>query len=312
MTAAAAPVRYTAFGLRIRSEYPLPELLRTTEQEGEPDVEIAIGDLSGAWNRYGGPDDYYAYPDDEFLFRVPEVAIFGVRGGKHITVSPFAEAEEKSIRLYLLGTCMGSILMQRGTLPLHGSAVEINGRAYAFVGESGAGKSTLARAFLSRGYRLLSDDVIAVSQSANGGFPIVMPAYPQQKLWRESMDRLGVEPRGSRHLYESKYAVPVASGFAAEALPLDGIFELGKTEGREAELSPYRGLERLAILRLHTYRPFLIPRLTGEQWHLSAIAGLSSQVDLYRMRRPSAGFSAYELAERVLETVLEGEKVMRG
>ena len=38
---------------------------------------------------------------------------------------------------YLLGTCMGTILMQRKILPLHGSAIEIEGKVYAIVGDSG-------------------------------------------------------------------------------------------------------------------------------------------------------------------------------
>ena len=38
---------------------------------------------------------------------------------------------------------MGALLMQRKILPLHGSAIAIDGKAYAFVGDSGAGKSTL-------------------------------------------------------------------------------------------------------------------------------------------------------------------------
>ena len=71
-----------------------------------------------------------------------------MRGGNRISFSPAAGAEETAVRLYLLGTCMGALLFQRKLLPLHGSAVVINGKAYAFVGDSGAGKSTLAAAFL--------------------------------------------------------------------------------------------------------------------------------------------------------------------
>jgi hypothetical protein len=202
--------------------------------------------------------------------------------------------------------------MQRRTLPLHGSAVVVNGQAYAFVGESGAGKSTLAAAFLSRGYRLLSDDVIAVSRGADGCSPVVLPAYPQQKLWQESIDRLGMNSGRYRRLYSSKYAIPVSSGFAANAVPLAGIFELTKAEGRDVKLSPYRGLERLAIFRLHTYRNFLIPHLAGEQWHFSTVAGMANRLEMYRLQRPSVGFSAHELVDRVLGTLLEGEKVREG
>ena len=49
-------------------------------------------------------------------------------------VSPLKRYDEDVIRLYILGTCMGAILMQRRIFPLHGSAVAINGKAYAFVG----------------------------------------------------------------------------------------------------------------------------------------------------------------------------------
>jgi len=312
MADAVGPTLYTAFGLSIRSELRLTELPQTIGKTGAADVEIELGDLSAAWRTYGDPDDYYAYLDGQFLFHVPDVAIYSIRGGKHIVVSPFAGAEEQSLRVYLLGTCMGAILMQRRTLPLHGSAVVIDGQAYAFVGESGAGKSTLAAAFRNRGYRLLSDDVIAVTVGADGNTPIVIPAYPQQKLWQASIDQLGMESDAYRRLYLSKFAIPVDSGFANEAVPLAGVFELTKTEGAKVELSDYQGLERLAILRMHTYRDFLIPHLAGEDWHFSTVAGMASRVGMYRLRRPTAGFSAHELVDRVLRTVLEDKKAMNG
>ena len=86
-----------------------------------------------------------------FNFRILLISIF--KDGNKIIVSPLDEIDEDVIRLYILGTCMGAILMQRKILPLHGSAIAINGKAYAIVGDSGAGKSTLASAFLKKGYQ---------------------------------------------------------------------------------------------------------------------------------------------------------------
>lgn len=97
------------------------------------------------------------------MFQVADTAIFAIQNGDTIQVSPMAGADEAKIRLFLLGTCMGALLMQRKILPLHGSAIAIDGKAYAFVGHSGAGKSTLASAFINKGFQLLSDDVIAVT-----------------------------------------------------------------------------------------------------------------------------------------------------
>ena len=98
------------------------------------------------------------------MYKFGNIAIFSIQDGKRISVSPLKEYDEDtSSDYYILGTCMGAILMQRKVLPLHGSAIAINGKAYAIIGDSGAGKSTLALAFLNKGFQLLSDDVIAVS-----------------------------------------------------------------------------------------------------------------------------------------------------
>lgn len=91
--------------------------------------------------------------------------------------------------------------MQQQTLPLHGSAIAINGRAYAIVGNSGAGKSTLASAFIQKGYKLISDDVIPVTFS-DERIPMVQPTYPQQKLWEESLNEFGLNARKYQPLFE--------------------------------------------------------------------------------------------------------------
>lgn len=42
---------------------------------------------------------------------------------------------------------MGAILFQKKILPVHGSAIDIDEKAYGFIGDSGEGKSILASAF---------------------------------------------------------------------------------------------------------------------------------------------------------------------
>ena len=116
-------------------------------------------------------------------------------------------------------------------IPLHGSAIEIDGKAYAIIGESGAGKSTLASALLNRGYKLISDDVIPISFSKDN-IPYVTPSYPQQKLWESSLQEFGMCIRNYRPIIEreNKFVVPVQSQFSIKPFPLAGIFELDKTE----------------------------------------------------------------------------------
>jgi hypothetical protein len=139
---------YKSFGLNITSEIPLPEIPPTHLDDVGIDIVIEKANLTTLWAEHSIDDHDFVIKKDWIMFHLPETAIFLIQNGNRILFSPSIGADEDEIRLYILGTCMGAILMQRKILPLHGSAIAINGKAYAFVGDSGAGKSTLASAFL--------------------------------------------------------------------------------------------------------------------------------------------------------------------
>lgn len=304
-------VVFRAFGFTISSDFTLPELPRiNTTESCSPDVTVKKADLSLLWSELSIPNKHFVVEKDFVLFRVPEVAIFLIKGGTEISVSPIDGSQEDQIRLYILGTCMGAILMQRRILPLHGSAIVIEGKAYAIVGDSGAGKSTLASAFLKWGYQLLSDDVIPVTLS-KANIPIVTPAYPQQKLWLESLDRFGMESKQLRPIIdrETKFAVPVTNQFAEEQMPLAGVFELNKADGNEIEIIPIQKLERFPTLFHHTYRNFLVAGLGIMEWHFNTSAKMVNHIELYKLHRPLSRFTAHELVDLLLTKLNKGEKV---
>ncbi len=181
---------YQAFGLKILSDIKFPELTSIEHMMENSDIVIEINDLSEQWSVLDVQQNTFFTKENLVLFRIDGTAIFSVQDGNKIIVSPFKGSEESKIRLYILGTCMGALLLQRKILPLHGSAIAINGKAYAIVGERGAGKSTLASALINKGFKLLSDDVISVSLD-HENVPFVTPSYPQQKLWQESLEAFG-------------------------------------------------------------------------------------------------------------------------
>ncbi|MDF2835621.1 MAG: hypothetical protein K0Q63_1261 [Paenibacillus sp.] len=299
--------RYRSFGLIIESEFLLPELPSAEENRREPAIEpqvtMAERSLDLLWQRLKTRHDYLAFGEDIVLLRIPDTAIFGMQDGHTIWVSPFPNASLDKIRLYLLGSCMGVILMQRRIMPLHGSALAIDGRAYAIVGASGAGKSTLSSYLLQQGHGLLSDDLIAVHAS-DQETPLVMPAYPQQKIWQESMQLLGKSTDGLQPLFEreTKYAVPVAGQFCNKPMPLAGIFELVKGNN-DAAVAPIEGLERFHALLRHTFRGFMLQPLGLMEWHFQTITKYSVHIDMYRLTRPSHGDSLDELHRFVNQSI---------
>ncbi|CAM4224522.1 aldolase [Bacillus luti] len=298
---------YKVFGLRVLSEIQLPELPRINEQEETIEVIIRTADLFQKWSEFTNTEQNFVVDKNVVMIRIPDTAIFSIQEGKQIIVSPMGNTCEDKIRLYILGTCMGALLMQRGILPLHGSAINIDGKVYAILGNSGAGKSTLAAAFLSRGYTLLSDDVIAVTVSSDKT-PIVIPSYPQQKLWAESLNAFGMGTASYNPLFEreTKYAVPVQSHFFSEPLPLAGVIELTKTEDESVELIRIEGLERLRALFFHTFRKFLITQLKLTEWHFTTSTSVINKVDMFHLKRPNNRFTAHELVSIILKTIHGG------
>jgi hypothetical protein len=300
-------VFYRAFGLTIVSEFDFPELPVIENLVILPDIEIVNGDLTKYKLDLENNPYYHMVKDNQVFFYIPDGAFFSVKDGNKITVSPENNADLDLIRLYLLGTCMGILLMQRRIVPLHGSAIEIDGKAFAFIGNSGAGKSTLASAFINEGFSLVSDDVIPVS--IVNDTPYVTPSYPQQKLWQESLFQFGMDPNNYRPIFEreTKFNVPIQNKFVTESIPLAAIFELSKTEKGELQLLQIGKLERLNILLSNTYRNFLIPRLGLLDWHLNISTKIIKHADVYQLYRPNSGFTANDLVHKVLRTIKKGD-----
>lgn len=160
---------------------------------------------------------------------------------------------------YLLGPILGLLLRLRGVTCLHGSAVDIGGRAIAFVGPPGVGKSTTAAALGERGCEVISDDVIALSEQQTGKANRdgtrnrlhVIPAGPYLSLWPESVTMLYGSPEAApcfssnwekRRLGDQGAKVR----FANRSLPLGIVYIL---DARGPEPAPYiEGLDPQAAL----------------------------------------------------------------
>jgi hypothetical protein len=301
---------YKAFGLTIYSEIPLIELVPVYEIiSDDVDITIKHEELKNLNINLPEKNFSFLFKEKEVIYKFLDVAVFTIKEGKRILVYPLKDYREDVTRSVILGTCMGVALLQRKILPLHGSAFFINGTAYAIIGDSGVGKSTLASVFLNKGFELLTDDVIAVTFSQTN-VPIVSPSYPQQKLWENSLKEFNMDCSRYTSLYkrERKFAIPVESNFLEFPAPLAGIFELKKCEENQLRIEKINGLERLKTLYENTYRNLLIPQLDLFYWHLEVSTRLVQFVDIDRISRPTDRFTAFEIADLILNEIEGGKK----
>jgi hypothetical protein len=181
------PFLYSAFALTIASDIPLPELpVAHLADDVAADVEIRTDALheprpqSDSWSVIATAGEARGW--------APGAGGFRVRGGTEIVIDPMPGADDRSIRLAIVGPLFGVILSQRGRFVLHASAVSMNGRAVAFTGPSGRGKSTLVAALARAGYPLIADDMTVID--LDGQRPVVKPGFPRVKLWPDSAEAL--------------------------------------------------------------------------------------------------------------------------
>jgi len=246
---------YLAYGLRIHTELDCSELLPDTERSASPDVTIHL--LPALLSTEATEPHSYEVQPGNFSLVVPGVARYRVEEGCRILIEPLPEASIEKVRLFLFGSVMGALLYQRGLFPLHGSAVETPWGAMIFVGAQGAGKSTLAAQFHHRGYRLLSDDVCAISSRAEG--LRILPALAKFRLCADAFERLGAPQDGYFDI--DKYVVPMGAGYCPHPVQLRAIHILSvqdpKTAGAQASptFEVLTGFDRVHRLLENLYRP---------------------------------------------------------
>jgi hypothetical protein len=272
---------YQVFGLRVRSEIPLPELFPATG-EAVADVTIRRGSLVAPGSTPGLRAEGAA-----LMLTIPDVARYRIEAGRAIIVDPEPGVPERNVRLFLLGSAFGVLLHQRGLLPLHANAIEIDGRAVAFMGPSGAGKSTLAAWFHDRGFKVIADDVCVVSFDLDG-CPHAAPGLPRLRLWAEALELMGRDSQGLNRSFlndeHEKFDVPMDAASAARSqMPVAAIYLLD--QGGEFSIVPLRGIEAADAVFANTYRGGYLAETSGQKEHWESAVQLVRGTPVFRAIR---------------------------
>lgn len=293
------PHRHRVYGLTIAAWIPFPEL-PAARMDAPVDVVFRLGDVPAELPETQGSGARFRAAPGKLLVWINTVARFLVLDGREILVQPAPGAAENDLRVLLLCSPMGALLHQRGVLPLHASAIATPDGAAIFTAYSGHGKSTLAAQFQRRGFKVLADDIAAVSFDA-AGRPVVAPGYPQFKLWPDSVTKLGLRPADLPRTREKmeKFALAFPEAFEARPLPVARVYMLEeRTNLGGVELEALSVPERLRYLVTHTYRAQYLRGLGQQRAHFELLGRLAASVPVKLVKRPAGGvFHLAELAD---------------
>lgn len=192
--------------------------------------------------------------------------------------------------LYLQGPVLGFALRLRGVTCLHASAVAVEERAIAVVGDAGMGKSTTAAAFARQGLAILTDDVLALSD--RGTSFEVQPGLPRILLWPESAEALWGDREALPRIVPtwSKLFLDLTQPgyrFCSEPLSLGAVYVLGdrNESGSKPMIEPLGGTSALIHLVANTYANYLLDSGMRTK-EIEALGRLVNHVPMRLLRVP--------------------------
>ncbi|HEU4510766.1 MAG TPA: hypothetical protein VFR78_21225 [Pyrinomonadaceae bacterium] len=314
------PYRCSIYGLGVISNKAIPGV--PVSPITAADVRISFGSLP-EWVREDTQleTSYVAdYNDD---CGNPMLRVFRVRDGAYYRFS-YADRTEfvldhgateiwadwpepltlEDAATYLLGPIMGFVMLLRGVVCLHASAIAIGDEAIAVLGPAGSGKSTTAAAFSERGYRVLAEDVVTLDD--HGRKFLVRPAYPCIRLWPSSVKALyGSEthlPKLTPN-WEKRYLdlTERPEQFQSRPLPLAAVYQLGERSNSAAApfVEPVDRAEGLISLVANTYATKLMDKQMRAR-EFEVLTRVLRHVAVRRVTPHTDPARIYELCDSIL------------
>jgi hypothetical protein len=243
----SATFQYRLWDYRVVSDFDLGELEPASEIQPLLGAIHIVRAAENSWALAGEHALEYRYDNgdlwqaswnagEDYISRFPQFCSFRIQLQQmRIECAPEAGTAESTVAHLILDHAIPRLLsLKPGYLVLHASALQVENRTIAIMGNSGQGKSTLAAWFASRGFPLLTDDCLILRKDGLGQQWLAQPSYHSVRLWPESANALGIDESALREFahYSSKRRTGgnAEFRFATGGSPLTACFVLTDSE----------------------------------------------------------------------------------
>ncbi len=262
---ASGGYRHRAFGLSWRSDVALDQFVIDLEPANDADIDVRLVDCLPERLATGRVNRGTIHPDGIRLLWEGEM-LFDMIDGSRIDCLP-GRSWSGALSPAFYATIAALTLAWRGAVPLHASAVTIDGRGIILCGASGAGKSTLTASLISQGAQFIGDDLTILWPTDHGSPAHVAPGrtamrlHPETACWIDTSGRTSDDSDG-RGKWQAVPRRRSGNGGAA----LAAIVMVGG--GTATDLPD------------HLFRPRWMEALPGQPARLSLLANIGDRVPL--------------------------------
>mgnify|MGYP004488196769 FL=1 len=296
---------YYVYGLNIKSEIEIQEFEKVDRIENKDIVTIRYSKMQKQIKDKISDGCNVQLFKHKIWFHINNIATYCITNGNSIEVEVCENTDMQLMKVYIMCSCLGFIMLQRDMVAIHGAVIEIDNKAVIFTGDKGAGKSTLSTALRERGYRFISDDVASTKFDK---VPYVMPGFPYQKLCKSAMDNFGYEKDKYISFMsddEIKYIVPAKDKFVYEDRELTAIVKLSVGNVEEVTIEELRGGEKLNNIIENIYRGEYIKYLDGmNPKYFKQCLNIAKNIRFFKITRPMNQFTVDEQIELIERAII--------
>jgi hypothetical protein len=290
----ASAYTYELYGLSIASDWAIPGLKEVSATP--PQLELRSADRASfavARSKLPpGPLNWFnrvVLSDGSEYLLWPALFEFLISAdGREVQANVLEQGSAEALEVYLFGQVLSFVLIKQGVEPVHGTAVVVDGRAVAIVGDCSYGKSTLAAAFMTAGFPLLTDDLLVTSMV--DGKVMAHPGPPRIKLLPESAATMpGERVSGARmNPYTSKFIVPLDGELSCNrSAPLAAVYVLSDPdlEHHQCSIEPLSAHDSCIELLRNTFNSKVLePRRNAQL--LTLFSDLARRVPVRSLAYP--------------------------
>jgi hypothetical protein len=312
---------YKVYGLNIKSEIKIDEFENLNAIPEDEIVTISYSVMDDEIKKSVSEGKKIQLQKEKIWFHIDNIATYCITNGNKVEVEVFENANMQLMKIYIMCSCLGFIMLQRDMVAIHGGVIEMDNNAVIFTamllivviftGDRGAGKSTLTTALREKGYKFISDDVAGIMFDK---VPYVMPGFPYQKLCESAMDKFGYDKEKNTSFMsdkEVKYIVPAKEEFIYEPRKLTTIIKLTVGDVEEVTIEELKGSEKINNIIQNIYRGEYIKYLGGmNSKYFKKCLDIAKNINFYVVTRPKDQFTVDKQIELIEDKILTIEEAV--